>query len=98
MDFSPLFCSSWQYVKFERIVSRELKHFCISFEFQLCIVLKTTSVPHPIVSRSDKEKTFLDPVDNKRCKFPLEEKKSSILLSVVVPAYNEESRCVFDGF
>ena len=36
-------------------------------------------------------------MDNKRCKFPLEEKKSSILLSVVVPAYNEESRCKFAG-
>ncbi|CAB3366320.1 Hypothetical predicted protein [Cloeon dipterum] len=58
----------------------------------VCIALKKLSRPYPNIVRSEKEKSFLDPVDNRRIKFPIDEVKSSLVLSVVVPAYNEESR------
>lgn len=39
------------------------------------------------------EKSFLDPLNRESIPFPSIEEKSSVLLSVIVPAYNEEKRC-----
>lgn len=61
--------------------------------FKVCIFLIATSKQYAVVTRSKKEKYFLDSKTGKFLEFPKINDKSSINLSVVVPAYNEEIRC-----
>ena len=51
----------------------------------------TTHDVYPSVVRYQSEKTFKSKGESE--KFPFLDEKSSIKLSVVVPAYNEETRC-----
>ncbi|KAF4531560.1 hypothetical protein B566_EDAN013563 [Ephemera danica] len=60
--------------------------------FLLCIILVKFSSPYPDIHRSEKEKFFYDPLDDRRMKLPYLDKKPSVKLSVVVPAYDEEER------
>lgn len=46
-----------------------------------------------MITRSKKEKYFLDPKTGKLHEFPSIYEECSLNLSVVVPAYNEEIRC-----
>ncbi|XP_046394927.1 dolichyl-phosphate beta-glucosyltransferase [Ischnura elegans] len=57
-----------------------------------CLVLCKVSSPYPNVLRLDEEKYFVDPVNGNRVKFPSLDDKWSVHLSVIIPAYNEESR------
>lgn len=56
-------------------------------------MLIATSKIHPVVYRSKKEKYFIDPFTGKSVLFPALTDKSSVHLSVIIPAYNEEERC-----
>lgn len=51
------------------------------------------SKQYPIITRSKKEKYFLDPKTGKFEEFPSINDECSLNLSVIVPAYNEEERC-----
>jgi len=58
----------------------------------LCILIVKTTTPYPVVLRSKKEKSFLDPKTGQTNEFPSLNEQWSIHLSVVVPAYEEEVR------
>jgi hypothetical protein len=47
------------------------------------------------MSQTDNEKYFLDPITNKKEKFPSILSAPSVYLSVIVPSYFEEKRCNF---
>ena len=51
-----------------------------------------TTVREPDVYMFESEKTFLNPKTKEKVKFASVFEKSSVNLSVVVPAYNEEQR------
>ncbi|XP_046995564.1 dolichyl-phosphate beta-glucosyltransferase [Schistocerca americana] len=57
----------------------------------LSVILKVVSFPYPIIDRSSEEKTFCDE-NSVQQNFPDLEDTWNIHLSVVVPAYNEETR------
>ena len=67
------------------------------FRFQgLVIIYATTSDTFAVIERFADEKYYIDPTkQNTKCLFPYLEQKSSIDLSVIVPAYNEEERCKY---
>jgi len=50
--------------------------------------------PYPNIKRHKDEETFLDPHTIKTVTFPSLEDSPSLELSVIVPAYNEEQRCM----
>eukprot|EP00112_Aurelia_sp_Birch-Aquarium-sp1_P017879 Seg419.5 transcript_id=Seg419.5/GoldUCD/mRNA.D3Y31 product="Dolichyl-phosphate beta-glucosyltransferase" protein_id=Seg419.5/GoldUCD/D3Y31 len=57
------------------------------------IIVKITTIDKiPIITRYECEQSFKDPHNEEMHKFPFLENESSVTLSVVVPAYNEESR------
>lgn len=58
----------------------------------LCLLLIKTTTPYPTVFRSKKEKSFLDPTTGKTIEFPSLNEPWSLHLTVVVPAYEEETR------
>ncbi|XP_013140680.1 PREDICTED: dolichyl-phosphate beta-glucosyltransferase [Papilio polytes] len=58
----------------------------------LSIFLYVTTKPYPIVKRFKDEETFFDPVTKSRIKLPSINESSTLNLSVIVPAYNEEER------
>ncbi|XP_056630110.1 dolichyl-phosphate beta-glucosyltransferase isoform X2 [Diorhabda sublineata] len=66
--------------------------FLTSVIISVCILLIATSKAYPLVVRSKKEKYFIDPISGKEIQFPTNNEKSSVHLSVIVPAYNEETR------
>nr|XP_023015856.1 dolichyl-phosphate beta-glucosyltransferase [Leptinotarsa decemlineata] len=63
-----------------------------SIFLSICIILISTSKVYPVVVRSKKEKYFVNPNDGKLAEFPSIYDKSTVHLSVIVPAYNEEER------
>ncbi|KAG8333081.1 dolichyl-phosphate beta-glucosyltransferase [Homalodisca vitripennis] len=58
----------------------------------MCIVLMKTTTPYPVVERAEEEKSFLNTNEGLRILFPSIEDPFSVLLSVIVPAYDEEKR------
>jgi len=48
----------------------------------------------PNLSHHDSEKYYLDPTTNSKVPFPSLSEAASVDLTVVVPAYNEEERCM----
>ncbi|XP_054289905.1 dolichyl-phosphate beta-glucosyltransferase-like [Macrosteles quadrilineatus] len=70
--------------------------YCIAFIAvlfaALCVVLMKTTTPHPVVKRTEKEKSFLNTKEGLRILFPSLDEPFSVLLSVIVPAYDEEKR------
>lgn len=56
------------------------------------MLIITTTKPCPVVLRSEKEMSFLDPKTGKASEFPSLSEPWSVHLSVVVPAYDEEVR------
>jgi dolichyl-phosphate beta-glucosyltransferase len=64
----------------------------VYFFFQLCILIAKTTTPYPVVHRSKKEMSFLDPKTGQTIEFPSLNEPWSIHLSVIVPAYEEEVR------
>lgn len=66
----------------------------MKFAFQICIFLIATTSEYPIVLRSKKEKRFIDPLTAQSQLFPSIEDDASVHLTVVIPAYNEEDRCM----
>ncbi|CAH0560902.1 unnamed protein product [Brassicogethes aeneus] len=66
--------------------------FLFSVFLSVCILLIATSSVYPIINRSKKEKYYVDPLSDKKVEFPNLNDKSSVNLSVIVPAYNEEVR------
>jgi len=58
----------------------------------LCILVVKTTTPYPVVLRSEKEMSFLDPKTGQTNEFPSLNEQWSIHLSVIVPAYEEEVR------
>lgn len=50
--------------------------------------------PYPIVVRHEEEEQFSNPANGELTAFPSLQEPYSINLSVVVPAYNEEERCM----
>ena len=52
-----------------------------------------TSSTYAQVVRFEAEKDFIDPASGELRPFPTINDKPTILLTVVVPAYNEEQRC-----
>ena len=59
----------------------------------LLFIKLTTTDLIPIITRWETEKTFIDVATEERKEFPFLEERSAVVLSVVVPAYNEEDRC-----
>jgi len=58
-------------------------------------ILRQISIPYAQMSQTDNEKYFLDPITNKKEKFPSILSAPSVYLSVIVPSYFEEKRCNF---
>ncbi|KAK5643902.1 hypothetical protein RI129_007747 [Pyrocoelia pectoralis] len=58
----------------------------------VCAILIAISNRYPIIMRSRKEKYFMDPNSGKFVEFPSIYDKSTLHLSVIIPAYNEEVR------
>nr|NP_001299709.1 dolichyl-phosphate beta-glucosyltransferase [Papilio xuthus]BAM18136.1 wollknaeuel [Papilio xuthus] len=56
------------------------------------IFLYLTTKPYPIVKRHKEEETFFDPITKTKIKLPNINEASTLNLSVIVPAYNEEER------
>ena len=52
-----------------------------------------TSETYARVVRFEEENFFINPETNEKVAFPSINEQSSLLLSVIVPAYNEEQRC-----
>lgn len=50
--------------------------------------------PYPLVEKFEEEEMFRDPKTNTKHRFPGIKDAATIDLSVVVPAYNEEERCM----
>jgi len=48
----------------------------------------------PDLSHHDSEKYYLDPTLNSQVPFPSLSEEASVDLTVIVPAYNEEERCM----
>lgn len=63
--------------------------------FQLCVVLIKTTKPYPKVERDEQEKSFLNTNEGVRIAFPSIDEPFSVLLSVIVPAFDEEVRRKF---
>ena len=60
------------------------------------IIHATTTDTFAVIERFPDEKYYIDPgKENTKCSFPYLEQESSIDLSVIVPAYNEEDRCKY---
>lgn len=59
---------------------------------QLFIIQKAITSPYPIIRRHKEERYFLDPEIVENIEFPSIDDEPSLDLSVIVPAYNEESR------
>jgi len=70
---------------------------CAIFALGLCAILFIyfTSTTYAKVVMFDAEKFFIDPKSNEKHSFPSIDDRSSVLLSVIVPAYNEEQRCIY---
>lgn len=51
------------------------------------------TTPYPVVQRSEEEKSFLNTNEGLKILFPSIGEPFSVLLSVVVPAFDEEKRC-----
>jgi len=49
----------------------------------------------PNLSHHDSEKYYFDPTLNSKVPFPSLSEEASVDLTVVVPAYNEEQRCMW---
>lgn len=60
---------------------------------QLLIAVKAVTTPHPVIVRHDDEKNYYNPATKSKEVFPAIEDSPSVSLSVVVPAFEEESRC-----
>ena len=56
-------------------------------------MLIATSDTYPVIHRSKKEECFIDQNTGDIHRFPSIDDVSTLDLSVVVPAYNEEDRC-----
>jgi dolichyl-phosphate beta-glucosyltransferase len=59
---------------------------------QLCIILKVSTTPFPVIKRHKEEEYFLDPVSGKKHLFPSIDDEPTVELSVIIPAYEEEKR------
>jgi dolichyl-phosphate beta-glucosyltransferase len=59
---------------------------------QLCIFLKISTKPFPLIKRYVEEKYFIDPVSGDKCLFPSIDDAPTLELSVIIPAYEEEKR------
>ena len=55
--------------------------------------LLLTSSREPNLSRSQNERTFVNPSSKEREEFPSLEDNAALSLSVIVPSYKEETRC-----
>uniref|UniRef100_A0A1L8E2Q5 Dolichyl-phosphate beta-glucosyltransferase n=1 Tax=Nyssomyia neivai TaxID=330878 RepID=A0A1L8E2Q5_9DIPT len=82
MDFA-------EYIKFCAFVGSALS---VGFLLGLFIILKYMTTPHPRILRHKEEKYYTDPSTREQKPFPSIEEEASVDLSVIVPAYNEESR------
>ncbi|XP_053600348.1 dolichyl-phosphate beta-glucosyltransferase [Plodia interpunctella] len=58
----------------------------------VCVILYLITDPYPMVKRYKEEESYRDCQTKTRCKFPNIIDASTVNLSVVVPAYNEEDR------
>jgi len=63
----------------------------VIFMFLLLLYI-TTHDTIPVITRYNSEKTFSNPKDQSLIYFPFNETEGTIVLSVVVPSYNEEER------
>lgn len=57
------------------------------------IVVKAITPPYPVVERSHNERCFQDSDTGEQQPFPRLCEMPSLLLSIVVPAFDEELRC-----
>lgn len=58
----------------------------------LCIILKVSTTPFPVIKRHKEEEFFFDPTSGKKHLFPSIEDEPSVELSIIIPAYEEEKR------
>lgn len=63
--------------------------------FQLLLYTFKTTSAYPNVGRHDSEKFYFDPKSKSKRLFPEYTEHSTLDLTVVVPAYNEEKRCKY---
>jgi len=64
--------------------------FCV---LQLVVYMYCTS-SEPNLNCHDSEKYYLDPASDCQVPFPSLSDKATVDLTVIVPAYNEEKRCM----
>ena len=68
------------------------------FQTELCVLQLVVYIyctsSEPNLSHHDSEKYYLDPTVNSKVPFPSLSEEASVDLTVVVPAYNEEKRCM----
>ncbi|KAJ8873531.1 hypothetical protein PR048_024349 [Dryococelus australis] len=59
----------------------------------LCVVIVRSTEPYPVVERASEEKYFINTAaDNVRVDFPSLDDEQTVHLSVIVPAFDEETR------
>ena len=81
-------CSVYSFNKFLYIIIRVLMmHYLLFQDTLLTTTVKMT------YNRFKSECSFFDPKSNKYLLYPSIDDSSSVSLSVIVPAYNEEKRC-----
>ena len=68
-------------------------HFILISLQALIFIKLTTDDLVPIIVRYESEKTFIDVTTDKSQEFPFLEEEPNVILSVIVPAYNEQDRC-----
>ena len=82
------------YMKFVSLSSQMSHYHFIFMPLQALLFIKlTTDDLIPIITRYECEKTFIDVTTDKSQGFPFLEEKPTVVLSVIVPAYNEQDRC-----
>lgn len=66
--------------------------FAASILLSICIFFLATAKQYPIIRRTKREKCFVNPSTGQVLEFPSLKDECSLDLSVIVPAYNEETR------
>lgn len=60
-------------------------------------MLKATAIPYPLIKRHKEEETYINSRTGENEFFPSINDKPTLELSVIIPAFDEEKRCMYDN-
>ena len=87
-----IFCLYVSGYKFSRCWTYYPPSIALRMFVQVCLYLVVTTEKEPNLKLSQKERYFVDPSSGEKSPFPTIDEEPTLNLSVVVPAYKEESR------